>query len=252
MRHDDEDFDLDAVDVARIRGILAELGDSDFELLDPPAAIWEGIEASVTSMPARRPPARTTPSPLVVEYVIDAGDVLTDVGAGWAEFANANGAPELAGPASDRVLWTYFDQPEITEMWQLLVHRVRILQRGARVPFRCDAPHARRWFEMTVSPAPEGSVHFRSALVFEETRPPVALLDPLAPRDAEAQPVPLCSWCGRGQHGARWFDIEELLRAGRLLERVSMPPISHGICGACRDEMAAEVLVPDRAGNRPA
>jgi hypothetical protein len=31
-----------------------------------------------------------------------------------------------------------------------------------------------------------------------------------------------------------------------------MPRISHGICGACRDEMAAEVLVPDRAGNRPA
>ncbi len=105
---------------------------------------------------------------------------------------------------------------------------------------------------MTIAPEPDGSVHFRSVLVFEESRPPVALLDLHSERDADAQPVPLCSWCGRGQHGARWLDIEELVQVGRLLEPASMPPISYGICAACRDEMAAELLVPDRASEPPA
>lgn len=98
---------------------------------------------------------------------------------------------------------------------------------------------------MTVTPEPDGGVLFRTVLVFEEVRPAVALLDPQAERDEAAPPVPICSWCGRGRHDDRWLDIEELLRAGRLLERSSMPPVSHGICAACREEMAAELLVPE-------
>ncbi|MDH3706532.1 MAG: hypothetical protein OES57_10735, partial [Acidimicrobiia bacterium] len=71
-------------------------------------------------------------------------------------------------------------------------------------------------------------------------------------RDADARPIPLCSWCGRGQHADAWLDIEDLVRAGRLLERTSMPPISYGICATCRDEMSAELLVPRAAGESPA
>ena len=248
MQQDEDDLGIGAADAGRIRHIMSELGESDFELLDPPAGIWEGIEASTASQRARRPPSRGTPSPTAVEYRIDARDVLTDVGAGWVEFARDNDAPELAAPARDRTIWSYVDRAEIRELWQLLVQRVRTLQAEARVPFRCDAPHARRWFEMTVAPEPDGAVQFRSVLLFEESRPPVALLDPHSERDADAQPVPLCSWCGRGQHGVRWLDIEELVRAGRLLEAASVPPISYGICEACREEMAADLLVPDRAG----
>lgn len=252
MQRDAEDLGIDAADEDHIRRIMSELDGSDLELLDPPAEIWEGIEASAASMRARQPPPGTTPAPFVVEYRIDGRDVLTGVGGGWADFARQNQAPELAVPASDRTLWSYIDRPEIAELWQLLVHRVRDMQRTARVPFRCDAPDARRWFEMTVVPEPDGGVRFRSALVFEEPRPAVALLDPDAARDADAQPIPICSWCGRGQHGTHWFDIEELLQVGRLLELASLPPISYGICAACRQEMAGELLVPARVGEPPA
>jgi hypothetical protein len=248
MRHDADDLGLDAAEENRLRRIMSELDESDFELLDPPAGLWEGIEASITSVLARQPPSRATAT-MVIDYRIDERDVLTDVGDAWAQFARENGAPELAVPAPDRTLWSYIDQPEISELWQLVVERVRTMQRAARVPFRCDAPDARRWFEMTIAPAPAGSVHFRSVLAFEESRPPVALLDADAERDPDAQPVPLCSWCGRGEHEGRWLAIEDLLQAARLLERVPMPPISYGICAACRNEMAAELLVPDRVGD---
>lgn len=254
MQQDEDDVGIDAADMERIRRIMSELEESDFELLDPPAEIWQGIEASITSKRAtakrnpdenpREAPSRDAPSLMVIEYRIDARDILTDVGQGWADFARDNDAPELAAPATDRILWSYIDRDEIRELWQLLVQRVRTLQMEARVPFRCDAPHARRWLDMTITPEPDDGVHFRSVLVFEESRPPVALLDPHSERDADAQPVPLCGWCGRGQHGSRWLDIEELVQAGRLLERASMPPISHGICAACRDEMSADLLVP--------
>ena len=244
MRRDDDDLGVDTGDEARIRRIMAELDGQDHERHDPPASVWDGIEESLGSERARRPPTRVQPSPMVVEYRIDANDVLTDVGSGWAEFARGNDADELADPAADRTLWSFMDREEIRELWQLVVERVRRLQRGAHVPFRCDAPHARRWFEMAVTPETDGGVHFRSVLAFEEPRSPVVLLDPRVDRAVDVEPVQLCSWCGRGHHDEGWVDVEELVSAGRLLEQASPPPISFGICGPCRDEMAADVLVP--------
>ncbi len=80
------------------------------------------------------------PASMVVEYWNDAKDVVTDVGQSWVHFAHENDAPELAVPAPDRTLWTYFENDETRELWQLFVERVRALQKGAHVPLRCDAP----------------------------------------------------------------------------------------------------------------
>jgi hypothetical protein len=257
MQRDNDELSADAAVADRIRRILSQVEESDFERVDPPPDLWDLIEASVTSDPAmsprgpgalpKEPPSRDINASTVVDYWIDADDVVTDVGQSWAAFAHDNDAPELAVPA-DRTLWAYFDNDAIRELWQLLVERVRALQKRAHVPLRCDAPHARRWFDMTITPESNGRVHFRSVLAFDEARPPVSLLDTNSERDEGLPPVPLCSWCGRGQHGSLWLDIEELVQAARLLERASMPPISHGICASCRDEMAADLLVPSVVG----
>jgi hypothetical protein len=246
MQRDVDDAGIDAA-TSRVRQVLSQLEESDFERLDPPPELWERIDAAVRSDAARsprEPPSRDFSGSTVVEYWIDANDVVVEVGQSWAEFARDNEAPELAVPASERTLWTYFDNSEIRELWRLLVDRVRVLEKGAEVPLRCDAPHARRWFNMTITPEPDGRVHFRCVLTFEEARVPVSLLDTQSERDDGLEPVPLCGWCGRAQHDSRWLDIEEAVQAGRLLERASMPPISHGICASCRDEMSAELLVP--------
>lgn len=258
MAGDGNDVGIDDVGADRVRRILLEFEDADFERVDPPADLWARIEASVSAdqptsprRPHRRPkepPVHEPGAGTVVEYWIDADDGLTEVGPGWADFARDNDAPELVVPAPARTIWSYFDRDDIRELWQLLVARVRSSQTAARVPLRCDAPHARRWFDLTISPEPGGRVHFRSVLAFEESRPPVTLLDPGCERDADARPVLLCNWCGQGRHDSEWLDIEHLVRRRRLLENESMPPISNGICETCRDDMSAELLVPGRVG----
>jgi len=258
VSRDEEDAGVDAAVTDRIVWALSRVEESDFERVDPPADLWERIEASITTDPAmspRQPLSREFPASTVVEYSIDANDIVTDVGRDWADFARDNDAPELVVPAPDRSLWTYFESPVgplgsdgIRDLWWLLIERVRLLRRGAEVPFRCDAPHARRWFDLTITPEANGRVHFRSVLVFEQARAPVALLDLHSERDHGLPPVLVCGWCGQGRHGSLWIDIEELVVAARLLERESMPPISHGICASCREAMAAELLVPGRPG----
>ncbi|MCP3856369.1 MAG: hypothetical protein GY698_16765 [Actinomycetia bacterium] len=262
MPRDEDEVGVDAAITDRLRRILSEVEKTDFERVEPPTDLWGLIEASVTSDPLvsprgsrtlpKEPPSRDAAASTVVEYWIDADDVVTDVGQSWADFARDSDAPELAVPAPDRSLWSYFGDDAIRELWQLLVERVRGLQTECRVPFRCDAPHVRRWFDMTITPEPNGRAHFRCALVFEESRPPVALLDLHSERDDGLRPVPVCGWCGRGQYDSLWLEIEEVVHAARLLERTSMPPISHGICASCREEMSAELLVPGGAGESQA
>ncbi len=242
-----EETSFEAVDTDRVRQLLSELGESDFERFKPPADLWGRIEAAIAAEPAvspKTPPSRTIATGTVVEYWIDADDVVVGVGDAWAEFARDNDAPELVTLDSERTLWSYFDNDEARELWKLLVERVRALQTDARVPLRCDAPDARRWFEVTMTPEADGRVHFRSMLAFEEPRPPVSLLDPRTERDDDLEPVPVCSWCGRGEHASQWLDVEDLVQTARLLERTSMPAVSYGICASCRDEMSVELLVP--------
>ena len=103
---------------------------------------------------------------------------------------------------------------------------------------------------MTITPDANGHVHFRSVLQYEESRPPVRFLDDAETRDSAAEAVAVCSWCARGgEHD--WLDIEEFVRRSRLLEAEAFPPIAYGICGTCRDEMSAELLVPGRPDETP-
>lgn len=240
MAQDGDGTEIGAAEQSRIEGILAELTANEHELLDPPPSVWAGIEASL----AKEPPARHTPTRMVVEYWIDADDVVREVGEGWADFARANDAAELVAPPADRTLWEQMASEEVADLWRLLVERVRSLEVEARVPFRCDGPAARRWFEMTLTPGPERRVKFRSVLAFEELRTPLALLDGQADRDPSVPPVAMCSWCNRGEHHGDWLDVEELVVAARLLEEPTLPPLSYGICVACSHEMAAITSTP--------
>lgn len=232
-------------DHGRLTGALSRVDDRDHERTDPPDWLWGRIAASIAAETGRASAAATA-----VEYTVDADDVVAAVGADWSAFAADNGAPDLAGPPAGRTLWSYFDGDEVRDLWRLLVERVRTDRRPAHVPLRCDAPGSRRWFEMTVTPGPDDSVHFRCTLVFEEERSAVSLLDPEAPRDPSAPAVPVCSWCGQAYDGSRWLDIESLVRELRLLER-PVPPIDHGICPTCRDLMSTDLLVPDARSEAP-
>ena len=227
----------------RVISALQGLDPSDLALIEPPPSVWDGIEASIESGRGGLPgslPAEATVA--VVEYSIDASDMLTDVGTGWADAAIEHGAPALARPDGGRSLWDAIDGDELRELWQLVVQRVRSERSEVRVPFRCDSAHARRWFELGIESIADGGVRFRSTLVFEEARRPIALLDPTIARDHATTPIELCSWCGRAHSEGAWLDLERLVAETRLLERDLPPPVTPGICGSCRDQMSSALL----------
>jgi PAS domain S-box-containing protein len=174
-----------------------------------------------------------------VEYCIDADDRLVAVNHAWDAFARENGAPQLVAPLPGRPIWQSFASGEVRELWRLLIERVRHDRVEARVPFRCDAPGMRRWFEMTITPGRHARVSFRSALVFEEPRPTVSLIDLRAERDSAGPAVEVCSLCSRGRDGARWSDLEDLMRRRRLLEAPQVPPVAYGVCPPCEALLGA-------------
>jgi RNA polymerase sigma-70 factor (ECF subfamily) len=178
---------------------------------------------------------------LSVEYRIDAHDRVVPVGAGWGRFAEDNGAPELVAPSRERTLWGYLEGDDIAALWELLVLRVRLTQTRVQLPYRCDAPTFRRWFDMTLTPEPDDVVHFRSVLVREETRAEVAysVARPLHSADAA---LVVCSWCSRCDDGVRWTLFEDHVRERSLTEEHAAPAITHGICPVCADMLRAEII----------
>ena len=212
----------------------------------PPPDLWDRIAGAITETDDAR---GVLGAGDVVEYSIDESDVLIDVDAGWRRFARDNDAPELADPDPARTVWDHFADDGTRDLWRAIVHQVRTTGVEARVPLRCDGPAARRFLEMTVTPEGSGRVRFRSVLVFEDSRPTVELLAPDVVRDVEAPAVELCSWCARGLDGSRWVQVDQLVFDNRLLEGPATPPLRHGICPGCRDDMVAEAERVRAAGS---
>ena len=220
-----------AVQAERIRAAIDELDE----------AVREVHELALLA--AQPDSLAEAPSPATTEYWIGADDRLIEVGGGWDEFARRNGADRLAEPLPGRVLWSYFAGPDLTEVWRALVARVRAEGAGITVPFRCDAPDAKRWFEMVVSPERDGAVRFHTTLVFEEPRPAIALLADSVERDELRPPVSVCSWCGRAQHGGAWQELDDLVRAARMLEEPPAPPLERVVCPECTQLLRGESSV---------
>jgi hypothetical protein len=241
-----DDFDFDPAFRDRLALIMAQVDATDFERVHPPDALWGRIAASIAAESLRAQPA----TGMVVAYSINADDVVIAVGEGWAAFARDNDAPELVELEPARTLWSYFDNDETRDLWRVLIEHVRAKQAQAHVPLRCDAPHMRRWFEMTITPAPMGVVHFRALLVFEQPRSSVSLLDLRTERDDETPAVPVCSWCGKAHDGVQWHEIEDVVRDLRLLED-PMPAITYGICPTCRDLMSADPFASEETRSSP-
>ncbi|MEO0493944.1 MAG: hypothetical protein AAF081_11060 [Actinomycetota bacterium] len=244
----EDEVEFDPAELERIDALLHGLDAGDLEFLDPPESIWKAISATVDAEREAARASRSAPQlrhsdELTVEYRIDARDQVIGMGDGWSNFARDNDAAELAELSGTQTLWSFLSSDTCRDMWQMIVERVRSSGEPMQVPLRCDAPHARRWFEMTVSPEADAHVHFLSVMVFEELREPVPLLDAFVDRDETEAKIPLCTWCGQVEYDGEWGEVEQVLRRARLLERPVLPPISYGACAACRDELSAELAL---------
>jgi hypothetical protein len=160
-------------------------------------------------------------------FTLDERDHLIAANAEWDVFAAANG-----GPVFERVrghpLASFINGSELTLIWHHLLARVR---EGARLsPLRI----------------PTGSGSASPALVLRTSLDTNGTIAIHAVPDLRELPLPLsplpktehgllylCSWCHRMRRGGEWIHLEDAVTALRLLERPTLPMISHGMCSFC-------------------
>ena len=164
-------------------------------------------------------------------YRVDHQDQLVHADGAFHRFADAAGVPDLAEQWYGRSLWHSIGDDELRAVFVALVARARS-GRTVEVSTRCDSPSLIRSVAMEIVPLADGGVEFRCRLGRAR------LLTPAEPCGSELLRV--CAWCYRADRGG-WRDIEEVVADEKLLERPTVPVVTHGICDGCLAETAAQL-----------
>jgi hypothetical protein len=170
-------------------------------------------------------------------FRIDARDQLVFVNAAWVEFV----FPDLqaqADPASflGRSWWEFVERGQVRQLWSLLHQRVRAVAAPVFVPLRADTLTQRRLLDIEVQPQFEGGVQHVCEVVWTETRPAVALLDPSRPRDDRE--LRSCAWCRRVQvQVGRWEEIEDAQLLLGIEPTGTMPKLVTDTCATCKQSV---------------
>lgn len=170
-----------------------------------------------------------------VVWQVDAHDRIVGVNEAYRQFAIANDAPDLAERTVGRSLWDFITGDEVAHIYERLLASVRRRGKAIVVPYRCDAPHARRSLLMRITPFKDGMIVFRSVVQREESREAVPLLQPGAARCEEF--LRMCSWCNKMYVQDHWREVEAAVRILGLLSRTELPLISHGMCPKCAESI---------------
>ncbi len=169
-----------------------------------------------------------TPSAI---YRIDGEDALTGFDHRFADFARENGDPELPQRALGHTLWEFISGSETQALWRALLHRARGQEDSISVPFRCDAPSARRRMRIEILPLAGSAIEFRTTLLDEVPRSAQPL--PAGAEFGGGDLVVVCSWCNRVREGPTWMEIEEAVTRHNWFATTESVGVTHGICADC-------------------
>lgn len=178
-------------------------------------------------------------------YHIDSRNRITYLNQGWIDFAQENQAPELKpDTVLGQNLANYIADWETRHLYEIVYDRVRRTGQIVQLPFRCDSPGLRRFFQMNIGPLSEGGLKFTVKVIRIEQRHLVALLDNSTERSADH--VVICSWCKRVEFPAdHWVDLEAVINKQDLFGQDffgSTPPVlTHDVCPECLVRIQAEL-----------
>lgn len=172
---------------------------------------------------------------------VDDKDNIIFVNDDWLAFARENSAPRLtADSVLERPLWSFMTGGAIKHLYEVLMSQVRASQQPISMPFRCDAPTHRRFFELEIAPLPEHQIEFRSRIVRLELRRPMNLLNVETPRSKQL--LRMCSWCKKVHlREFGWIEVERAITVLRLFDAEDLPRITHGICSECCEEFLGQL-----------
>ena len=169
----------------------------------------------------------------VVEYRIDSGLIITFVSENWSVFARENGANDLTAENTiGKHLKEFITDNETFELYINIIDKVRNTGEGISFPFRCDSPDYRRFMEMEVVPYSINEIQFKCVLVKKERRAKQQFLSPNTDRSDDF--LTICSWCKKIKTREKcWLEIEDAVRALKLMDSVKLPKLTHGVCPEC-------------------
>jgi hypothetical protein len=182
-----------------------------------------------------------------VVYHVDPEGRITSVNDRWDAFARANGGTAvLSAAVIGRRAANFIAGNETRYLFDLIIRHAITSGRPVTAPFRCDGPAVRRRMQLTVTLEGPGDIVFRSRMLAEEPRRPIAWLESRT-RKERAPLLRVCSWCNRGEIAGRWAELEEVIAAYGLFDAARVPDITHGLCVDCERTVLAEWLQGDSA-----
>jgi hypothetical protein len=173
-------------------------------------------------------------------YNVDANNIIQSVSDSFTSFARENLGKEFDNDMfSGESIYKFIAGDEVKHMYELLMHQVRTTTKEAIIPFRCDSPSLRRYMELKITCLAGDELQFESALIREESRDPVKLLDYAEANSEEL--LKMCSWCKRVAVDEMWVELEISLQKLGLFNEAPLPMITHGICEQCLENVRGEL-----------
>lgn len=170
----------------------------------------------------------------VFTYWVDSKDIIIKVSSNWKRFARDNEWNSPINPESvvGHVWWMFIGDGKLRDLYRELFNKVRQGGYFEPIPYRCDAPHERRFFELVFNRLPNNHIEITNKVVRLEPRPLVRLLDDAAERSHET--LKLCSVCKQiALSENHWVEVEEAAVQLRLFEANKLPQLVEGLCPDC-------------------
>ncbi|GJQ60701.1 MAG: hypothetical protein D8M57_15880 [Candidatus Scalindua sp. AMX11] len=184
---------------------------------------------------------QTTNNLKPIEYRIDSRSIITFVSKNWSEFARENGANNLTDENTiGKRLKEFIAGNETYELYINIIDKVKNTGKEVVFPFRCDSPDCRRFMHMTVAPYTINEIQFKSVMVKKELREVQSLLSLETDRSDEF--LTICSWYKKIKITDKlWQEIEEGIKALKLMEEINLPKLTHGICPECLQKVTRQM-----------
>lgn len=175
-----------------------------------------------------------------LSYRLDDRDRVVAVGGAWDSFALENDNPALVSSrVLGRRLWDLIIDPDVRRVYEPLFRRVRERALEISFPFRCDAPHERRFLRMRLAIAEHGELVVESLLERKEHRQKQCYRKLAAL--SIAQSVVLCSRCNAVDTPDGWVEIERAV-SGVMEATDQSPRVMFAWCPDCRAQLSQAAL----------
>ena len=163
-----------------------------------------------------------------VEYVLDSGDRIIEIGGQWDAFARSNDAENLCGDSVvGTSFWDHVSGESLRDLLARVFQRARSIDQPISVPARCDSPDTVRHLEIRVFARSPERLEFRSCTLSEVPRKQWRVSDRVRVL------LQMCSWCNRFHYEGQWMEIEKAIEEYDLVNADVVPQTSHGICPEC-------------------